>query len=89
VILGSANSLIGPSLGAALFLAFRDVLSDYTEHWMLFFGPLLVARVLLMKDGIWGMLMRATGAGDVPPEPKVDFPETAKPAADAKPGAGP
>ena len=67
VILGSANSLIGPILGAAFFLAFRDVLSDYTEHWMLFFGPLLVARVLLMKDGIWGMLMRATGAGDAPP----------------------
>ena len=35
VILGSANSLIGPVLGAAFFLAFRDVLSDYTEHWML------------------------------------------------------
>ena len=64
VILGSANSLIGPILGAAFFLAFRDVLSDYTEHWMLFFGPLLVARVLLMQDGIWGMLMRATGAGE-------------------------
>ena len=62
VILGSANSLIGPVLGAAFFLAFRDVLSDFTEHWMLFFGPLLVARVLLMRDGIWGMLVRATGA---------------------------
>ena len=79
VILGSANSLIGPILGAAFFLAFRDVLSDYTEHWMLFFGPLLVARVLLMRDGIWGMLMRATGTGEAPREPKVDFPEAGKP----------
>jgi hypothetical protein len=41
--LSSANSLIGPILGAAFFLTFRDVLSDFTEHWMLFFGPLLVA----------------------------------------------
>jgi branched-chain amino acid transport system permease protein len=87
VILGSSNSLIGPILGAAFFLAFRDVLSDYTEHWMLFFGPLLVARVLLMRDGIWGMLVRATGAGETPPEPKVDFPEAPKPSAEAKPGA--
>ncbi len=55
VILGSANTLIGPVIGAAFFLAFRDVISDYTEHWMLFFGPLLVARVLLMQDGIWGL----------------------------------
>jgi branched-chain amino acid transport system permease protein len=77
VILGSANSLIGPVLGAAFFLCFRDVLSDYTEHWMLFFGPLLVARVLLVRDGIWGMLLRATGTEDKPAEPKVDFPEQA------------
>jgi len=77
VILGSANSLVGPILGAAFFLAFRDVLSDFTEHWMLFFGPLLVARVLLMKDGIWGLLVRATGADEKRSDPKVDFPETA------------
>ena len=48
-----------------------------------------LTRVLLMRDGIWGMLLRATGAGDAPPEPKVDFPETAKSAVDAKPGTGP
>ena len=85
VILGSANTLIGPILGAAFFLAFRDVLSDYTEHWMLFFGPLLVARVLLMRDGIWGMLLRAIGAGETDAESKVDFPELSKPP--AKPSA--
>jgi branched-chain amino acid transport system permease protein len=87
VILGSANSLIGPILGAAFFLAFRDVLSDYTEHWMVFFGPLLVARVLLMKDGIWGMLMRAAGARETLAEPKVDFPDQAKPPPEVKPSA--
>jgi branched-chain amino acid transport system permease protein len=89
VILGSANSLIGPILGAAFFLAFRDVLSDFTEHWMLFFGPLLVARVLLLKDGIWGMLLRATGAGDAPAAPEVDGPELTAPIADSKPGRSP
>ena len=89
VILGSANSLIGPILGAAFFLAFRDVLSDYTEHWMLFFGPLLVARVLLMRDGIWGMLLRATGAGDAPGDPRSTSPKWSRPALDAKPGRVP
>jgi branched-chain amino acid transport system permease protein len=88
VILGSANSLIGPVLGAAFFLAFRDVLSDFTEHWMLFFGPLLVMRVLLVRDGIWGMLVRAVGADDKPAEPALDFPEaTTGAAATPKPGA--
>jgi branched-chain amino acid transport system permease protein len=87
VILGSANSLIGPVLGAAFFLAFRDVLSDITEHWMLFFGPLLVARVLLVKDGIWGMLLRATGAAaDKSGAPEVDGESTM---VDAEPEARP
>jgi branched-chain amino acid transport system permease protein len=88
VILGSANSLIGPILGAAFFLTFRDMLSDYTEHWMLFFGPLLVARVLLMRNGIWGTLMRATGGSETLREPKVEFPATGKPVAEAKPEVG-
>jgi branched-chain amino acid transport system permease protein len=59
VILGSANSLAGSIIGAAFFLSFRDFLSDFTEHWMLFFGPLLVARVLLVKDGIWELIVNA------------------------------
>lgn len=63
VILGSANSLIGAVVGAAFFLGFRDVLSSYTEHWMLFFGLLLVARVLLLKDGIWGLVVNAIRLG--------------------------
>lgn len=89
VILGSANSLIGPILGAAFFLAFRDVLSDYTEHWMLFFGPLLVARVLLMRDGIWGMLLRGLRATPAPRQPRVDFPETREAASRQAPGSPP
>lgn len=86
VILGSANSLIGPVLGAAFFLAFRDLISDYTEHWMLFFGPLLVARVLLMKDGLWGLLVRATGVEAARGPPQVDFPESTGAAAERNAG---
>lgn len=59
VILGSANSFAGSIVGAAFFLGFRDLLSDFTEHWMLLFGPLLIARVLISKDGLWGILLNA------------------------------
>jgi hypothetical protein len=55
---------------------------------MLFFGPLLVARVLLMKDGIWGLLVRATGADEKRGVPKVDFPATSEVAPESSPGAG-
>jgi hypothetical protein len=41
-----------------------------------------------MRDGIWGLLARAAGAEQGAVAPAVDFPELAKPAADAKPGSG-
>jgi branched-chain amino acid transport system permease protein len=84
VILGSANSLIGPVIGAAFFLAFRDVLSDFTEHWMLFFGPLLVGRVLLMREGIWGLVVRLTGAEERRNPLIFDIPETSDNVAGSK-----
>ena len=66
VILGSAGTLIGPVFGAAVYLVFQQVLSDYTDHWMIYFGPLLVARVLLVREGVWGMLVHALKAHEAP-----------------------
>lgn len=84
VILGSAGTLVGPVSGAAIYLVFAEVLSDYTEHWMLFFGPLLVVRVLFVKDGLWGTLVRLAKAGETPP-PALDWagPAAAAPEATA------
>lgn len=56
VILGSAGTLLGPVLGAAIFIFFEQILSDLTSHWMLILGPLLIARVLFLHDGIFGLL---------------------------------
>jgi len=58
VILGSAGTLVGPLFGAAIFIFFEQVLSDLTPHWMLFLGPLLVARVILLREGIVRPLLR-------------------------------
>jgi branched-chain amino acid transport system permease protein len=79
VILGSSNTLIGPIVGAVFYLAFREVLSDYTTHWMLFFGPLLIIRVLLMRDGLWGVALRALG------EPRAREPAPSEAGAAAAP----
>lgn len=61
VILGSVGTLVGPVLGGALFIFFEQILSDRTEHWMLVFGLMLVIRVLMLRDGIYGLLQRAGG----------------------------
>ena len=67
VIIGSAATLVGPILGAALFVLFEQVLSDLTAHWMLILGPILIVRVLFLKDGIHGLLPKASRAH--PPKP--------------------
>lgn len=57
VILGGVGTLIGPVLGAAVYLGLEQLLSLWTEHWLLFFGPLLLAVVLFGKQGVYGLLL--------------------------------
>ncbi|MBW6508531.1 MAG: branched-chain amino acid ABC transporter permease [Desulfuromonadales bacterium] len=56
VLLGGSGTLFGPILGAATFLILEEVLSIYTEHWMLYLGPALILVVLFARQGIYGML---------------------------------
>jgi len=57
VILGGVGTLLGPILGAAVYLGLEQVLSLWTEHWMIIFGPILLAVVLFGKRGIYGLLL--------------------------------
>jgi branched-chain amino acid transport system permease protein len=59
VIFGAAGTIIGPIIGAAIYLLCAEILSEITQHWMLLFGPLLIARVMLIKDGVYALLLRA------------------------------
>ena len=54
VILGGMGSLIGPALGAVVYLLFENVLSGVTEHWQAILGPFLVLVVLFSKSGLLG-----------------------------------
>jgi branched-chain amino acid transport system permease protein len=57
VILGGVGTLLGPVLGAAVYLGLEQVLSLWTEHWLLMFGPLLLVVVLFGKKGLYGLLL--------------------------------
>ncbi len=61
VILGGLGSLHGAILGAAAFLLLEEVLSGYTEHWKMIFGPLLVLVVLFARGGVLGLLSSLGG----------------------------
>ena len=58
VILGGLGTLIGPILGAACLLLAEEILSGYTQHWMIILGPLLILVVLLGKSGLYGLIRR-------------------------------
>lgn len=56
VIVGGANSLVGPIIGTGVFVLLEEVISGYTKHWMIIFGPLLLVVVLFGRQGIWGLI---------------------------------
>jgi branched-chain amino acid transport system permease protein len=50
------GTLVGPIIGAAVFLSLEDVLSAWTVHWQIILGPFLVLVVLFAKRGLFGLL---------------------------------
>ena len=56
VVLGGTGTVFGPLLGAAAMVLLQTWLAQWTEHWMIVMGPLLVAVILLARRGLWGAL---------------------------------
>ena len=55
VLLGGAGTLFGPLFGAVAVVGMEEVLSEFTPHWRIVFGPLLILVVLLNRGGIAGL----------------------------------
>jgi len=61
VVLGGMGTLAGPIAGATVFMLLEKFLPDYTEHWKIIFGPVLLLIVLYAKHGLWGLIDRHAG----------------------------
>jgi branched-chain amino acid transport system permease protein len=61
VILGGLGTLLGPLIGAVLFVLLQAVLSAYTTYWMLILGPILLLIVMFSSGGVILLLKRAVG----------------------------
>jgi branched-chain amino acid transport system permease protein len=57
-MLGGAGTLIGPSVGAAIFLLMKNVMSSYSEHWLSIVGITFICCVMFFPGGILGSLMK-------------------------------
>lgn len=56
VVLGGLGTLLGPIAGTAVFVGLEQILSSWTEHWMIVMGPILTLIALFGRRGIVGRL---------------------------------
>ena len=66
VILGGAGTLIGPAIGAALIVLLDNVVSTYTERWLLVLGVIYVVVALFAPRGMIGFLREFRGKKAAP-----------------------
>ncbi|WP_053078774.1 branched-chain amino acid ABC transporter permease [Methylobacterium tarhaniae] len=56
VMLGGAQTFLGPVLGAVLLTAMNNVVTSYTAHYGLFLGATILLTVLVLKKGLLDFL---------------------------------
>lgn len=59
VIVGGAGTLLGPALGAGIFILLQEYLSSYTDRWQLVMGLIFMAFVLIGRGGMFDLLVLA------------------------------
>jgi branched-chain amino acid transport system permease protein len=56
VILGGAGTLIGPAIGAGVIVFLEDMMSSYTQRWLLVLGLVYVVVTLFAPRGLIGLV---------------------------------
>ncbi|MEM6384816.1 MAG: branched-chain amino acid ABC transporter permease [Pseudomonadota bacterium] len=62
IIIGGVGRLMGPVVGACLFVALEHFLGGLTDFWHIYLGLILLAIVLFGRGGVLGMLTGREGA---------------------------
>jgi branched-chain amino acid transport system permease protein len=55
-LLGGLGSFAGPLVGSFLFIALREIVQRFTEHWMLAMGIVLLIIIRAFRGGVVGTL---------------------------------
>lgn len=56
VIVGGGATVLGPAIGAALYIGLETFLSGLTEHWQIYLGPILIVVALFTRGGVMSLL---------------------------------
>lgn len=60
VTLGGPGTLVGPALGAAAIVLLKNVISAYTQRWLLILGAVYIISVLAAPQGLWNLGIELT-----------------------------
>jgi branched-chain amino acid transport system permease protein len=71
VTLGGPGTLVGPVLGAAAIVLLKNVISAYTQRWLLILGAIYIFTILGAPKGIWNLELGfgRRALGNVSPQP--------------------
>jgi len=86
-LFGGTGTLLGPFVGAGVFIWMRDFLSKHLEYWEVFVGGAFVLIVLFLPDGIVGSLQRWLARRRGPAAEPVRAADAPPPVARARPAA--
>jgi branched-chain amino acid transport system permease protein len=56
VILGGAGTLIGPAIGAAIIVLSENIISAYSDRWVMLLGLVYIAVALFAPTGLAGLV---------------------------------
>lgn len=59
VIIGGMGTIMGPLVGAVIFLVGEAVISNLTQYWMAVEGILILLVALYLSRGVWGGLLQS------------------------------
>jgi branched-chain amino acid transport system permease protein len=60
-VIGGAQSVLGPLVGAVFLTVMQSVVSDWTRAWLFYYGFVFVIVVLEAPDGIMGLFGKPRG----------------------------
>lgn len=60
-LVGGIYTFFGPTVGAAIYTILHTYIASKTEHWLFYFGAILLIIVLVLPEGILGALQKWRG----------------------------
>jgi branched-chain amino acid transport system permease protein len=55
VTLGGPGTLVGPALGAGVIVLLKNVISAYTQRWLMILGTIYIVTILGAPQGLWNL----------------------------------